>query len=766
MPSDIRTDRAAGKPLPSIGKMGFPTLMVGLFLLACLIILAASFMTVAWESNRAIERDLGRYLDKNKTIGNLILTNRKRQLEQILTSIAESPKLLTALKSGKQEAIEQSLKSALYRNNEGRLDTLILWSNLTADSYSSSTGTYDLDPLLASLADPSLLVGQPQIIGMDDGVNRPLVVLATAIHLVDASRGRLLGTLLAGLILTDNQSFIREVQTANQTNSAGLYYDKKLIAQTKGYDLPYPPSRQGVHSHRPQGATTTNDPLASSHDEELAFYYPLSLDLGADSKLTLQTSNPPGAINSLKHSVQVDFLILFSVLAPIFLLVAVLLYRFIRRSLQQVTDYAEKVVTGQDVSFIPSSIQEFNQLGKSVTELYMAWQDSEQLSQQVLNNAPSLIFIKDPDGCHLFVNKLFEEMFDKKASDIIGKTDRELFGPEMADAFQQKDKAVISMGTALKLEEIIPTKTGAKVFLTLKFPIYSKRGDLIGVCGISTDISDHKHNEIALQAAKETADLANRAKTEFLANMSHELRTPLNAIIGFSEIITAELFGKVHPRRYGDYCQEIQKSGHHLLQVINDILDVSKIEIGESELEEKVSDSASLVAAAMAMLKERAYSGEVKLSSTVPPDLPLMLVDQRRMKQILINLLSNAVKFTPARGNVKLAVRLDDAAAFHFTVTDTGIGIDQDHLEHIFEPFVQGESSYAKQFEGTGLGLTLVKKLVEQHGGDIWLTSEKGKGTVAHVVLPASRTVNRIDKQIGDQIGTRRAANQTGGYRR
>lgn len=256
-----------------------------------------------------------------------------------------------------------------------------------------------------------------------------------------------------------------------------------------------------------------------------------------------------------------------------------------------------------------------------------------------------------------------------------------------------------------------------------------------------TDLTERKHAEDALRDAKDQAETASRTKSEFLANMSHELRTPLNAVIGFSEIIHQQIFGPIGETRYVDYAKDIHASGTHLLQVINDILDISKAEAGKVELRETPVDLARALAACVKIVGPRAEAGQVRIEVDVPEDAPLLLADEQRLRQIVLNLLSNAVKFTPPGGRVNAGCGLDPDGALRLSIADTGIGMREQDISLALEPFGQIDSALARRFEGTGLGLPLTKKLVELHGGALELRSLPGKGTTAIVRFPASRCV-------------------------
>ncbi|HEY8731541.1 MAG TPA: ATP-binding protein, partial [Candidatus Limnocylindria bacterium] len=237
-----------------------------------------------------------------------------------------------------------------------------------------------------------------------------------------------------------------------------------------------------------------------------------------------------------------------------------------------------------------------------------------------------------------------------------------------------------------------------------------------------------------IQQKSAQLEVANRHKSEFLANMSHELRTPLNAIIGFSEVLQQRMFGELNDQQ-ADYLEDIKTSGQHLLTLINDILDLSKIEAGRMELE---AAPFSLVAAlnnAVTLVRERAQSHGIKLELVVAPELDTMVADERKLKQVLVNLLANAVKFTPDGGTITLrAVR--ENGEVRLAVHDTGIGIAPEDQRRIFEEFQQASHQGERSREGTGLGLTLSKRMVELHGGTISVDSAPGKGSTFTVALP------------------------------
>jgi signal transduction histidine kinase len=243
-----------------------------------------------------------------------------------------------------------------------------------------------------------------------------------------------------------------------------------------------------------------------------------------------------------------------------------------------------------------------------------------------------------------------------------------------------------------------------------------------------------------LARARDEANHANRAKSEFLAHMSHELRTPLNAINGFSEIIKDEMFGPVAPR-YRDYAADIHRSGMHLTALINDVLDLSKIEAGKLEIDETTIEPAAIVESCLRLVHDRAHKASLRLQTDLPRELPLLRADERLLKQMLLNLLTNAVKFTPEGGRVTVAAGGAADGGLVFAVRDTGIGIAAEDIPRALEPYGQVATARDRNPEGTGLGLPLVKKMIELHGGRLALDSTPGIGTTVALSFPKERVV-------------------------
>ncbi|NMG08523.1 ATP-binding protein [Brasilonema sp. UFV-L1] len=338
------------------------------------------------------------------------------------------------------------------------------------------------------------------------------------------------------------------------------------------------------------------------------------------------------------------------------------------------------------------------------------------------------IMLQDDDGIILEANQTLAKMTGYEVAQLIGKNGLTLITPESQELMRQN----ILSGYEKSYEGVVIRKDGSTFPVELQGKVILFQEQRMQVVAIR-DITERKQTESKLRESKEAAEAGNKTKSEFLATMSHELRTPLNAIMGLSQLLQQEMVGSVNEKQR-EYIDCIYDSGEHLLALINDILDLSKIEEGKEELLLSPSSVQQLCHYAMLTVRDRATEKGLKLTTKVDEQADICIADERRIKQILLNLLSNAIKFTTA-GQVSLEVK-KIPQGITFIVTDTGIGIDPSQFQFLFEPFKQLDSRLNRQFEGTGLGLALTRKLARLHGGDVLVESKLGQGSRFTLFLP------------------------------
>jgi len=354
---------------------------------------------------------------------------------------------------------------------------------------------------------------------------------------------------------------------------------------------------------------------------------------------------------------------------------------------------------------------------------------------------------QDADLRFTYVSPRYFQVTGTDPKDILGRTRHEVFGRPhrsllTAEVWDRHLKTLAAREPFRGLELPVRTAEGElRYLMTSGVPVFDDAGRFAGYRGIGRDVTEERKREFDLLDTMEVAEAANRSKSAFLAHMSHELRTPLNAVLGFSEIIRDQHFGKTGSAKYIEYAGDIYDSGRHLLALVNDVLDMSRIEAGRYELVEEHVDLHALIDSSIAMVAPRAGDSRIQLRSRLEDDLPPLRCDSRSIKQVALNLLSNAVKFTESGGTVTVSGNLAADGALELRVADTGVGIPVDHIERVFEPFHQVDDAMRRRSGGSGLGLAIPRSLVVLHGGTIELESEVGVGTTAIVRFPAERVV-------------------------
>jgi PAS domain S-box-containing protein len=369
-----------------------------------------------------------------------------------------------------------------------------------------------------------------------------------------------------------------------------------------------------------------------------------------------------------------------------------------------------------------------------------ALRHSHELLMRVIDAVPVLVSATDNEGRYVFVNDFYARHIGRPVAAIVGLTPVAVAdSPETRSAAERDRRIIAGLDPPGSFEEAIVLPTGeSRVLLTTKALLRGHDDRPSLVVTASLDITDRKEAELALVAAKEEAELASRSKTEFLANMSHELRTPLNAIIGFSQVMADEVLGPLGSARYAGYARDIASSAQHLLGIISDILDVSKLEAGKVELDDDQIDIAQMARDILHLVVERARALDIALDVEIEPKLPRLRADALKLKQVLLNLITNAIKFSHPGGRVLIRGRAAEGG-MDIDVVDRGIGMDPTEIETAITRFGQVASTWNRKHPGTGLGLPLAIGLVELHGGRIQIASEKGVGTTVTVCMPPDR---------------------------
>ena len=341
------------------------------------------------------------------------------------------------------------------------------------------------------------------------------------------------------------------------------------------------------------------------------------------------------------------------------------------------------------------------------------------------------------DRRFLRVNAMFAEIFGYSPSELIDSGSRLLYPDDRGfQELEWRGYTLIAQGGTYRGEHRMKRKGGQMIWCSLTGRAVDPTDPSRGVIWIVEDITERRWAHEELRAAKAAAEHASVMKSRFLATMSHELRTPLTSILGFAEIIRDQLFGAVGVADYAEYAGDICASGRHLLELINDVLDLSKIEAGKFELDVVPFDPQFLLTTCLRQARGRAVGRELELSLVVAPGVTVMWADERAVRQIMLNLLSNAVKFTADGGRIEVRVR-EEGAMVRLEVADTGIGIAPDKIGRVLEPFEQADNRYNRSAGGTGLGLALVNALARLHGGSVRIDSTIGVGTTVAVNLPA-----------------------------
>ncbi|MGB4106843.1 MAG: ATP-binding protein [Alphaproteobacteria bacterium] len=407
-------------------------------------------------------------------------------------------------------------------------------------------------------------------------------------------------------------------------------------------------------------------------------------------------------------------------------------------------------VTGEDgnISFL-DVIGQLDVTDQSI--LQRERDDAISLMTSIFDVSEIGIVVTDHNARVIRVNDSFVRTYGWSRDELINADVVSLVTPDEREAGRRNHDEFIRTGVRSDGEMKLIRKDGSianALFTTATLILSQKRRYLVITV---MDITLRKQMEESLRLAKDQADAANRAKSAFLANMSHELRTPLNAIIGFSEMMIKETFGALGHDKYKEYLGDVHASARHLLEIINEVLDMSKIEAGRIELDESGVDVGETIASVTRMMASKAFGSSLKINMNLPADLPGLYADQRLVRQIFINLISNAVKFSRPGGNIDIKARMLADGRLQVEIADEGVGIPTSKIKQAMEPFgqVSDRAENAQYQQGTGLGLPLARAMVELHDGKLTLESEVDEGTRVFIAFPSDRVIPLTPSQDG-----------------
>jgi PAS domain S-box-containing protein len=413
-----------------------------------------------------------------------------------------------------------------------------------------------------------------------------------------------------------------------------------------------------------------------------------------------------------------------------------------RDALQSDLEQVRTLMFASVIAFVSGSVLFVGYLGYSNRQIARQNRELKAATAQLersearlnafMHNAPTVMTILDPECRFEIVNPRTERFYGRSAAELVGRRGCEIRTLSGEPELEALKLAVIETGAAQSGQVRHVTPHGEVWKYHVAFPIHDAARSVEAVGLIGLDITE-------MIRQRERAEEASQAKSRMLANASHELRTPLNAIIGFSQVIENEMFGPVGLPAYKDYAGDIVRSGEHLVGVIDAILDLSRVESGQSGLIAARANPNEIAATAVTLVQGAAMKGGLALDVRRDDALPDIIVDSGKLTQVLVNLLSNAIKFTKYGGRVSMTCSADPTDGIAFVVTDSGIGIDAADLPQVVLPFIRGGSALERKHEGTGLGLAIAKALAEQHDGTLQIESQRGAGTKVTVRLPASR---------------------------
>jgi PAS domain S-box-containing protein len=771
-------------------RIGFSTLVL-LISIGALVPVSGMMLYLSQQlGTEAIRQETSRVLEVQSKSSEVFLDFQFRAVRQQLEKLAADPRIIEAVTEDEPEDFQQITREPEFGLLSGNAD-LYMVTSLTGEFWATAETPLSISSELALIAAEQPWDDKTWRLTVNPLPGRtPSAAAFTTAPIVDPSTGRIISLLHVAFPLTHNLGLMNELRSAINVQQVTLGLDDDLLVSTLSNSAE---SRRLINSLDVGKVTVAGG---------VSYYAWSPAVVTSDTNrllmiIGINDTNIAGFRAETRKTLWIMVLVVLVAAA----IVALVLTRATLPAVKELVSFADRVTGNEaDPRYREGMIREFNHLARALASTLLKVRESERRLLDIVDASSDWIWETDSNLRFTYISKRNTEVPNRSSKSLIGMTRREMAiqSGELSEELETSGLSqlldLLDSRKPIRKHRFASLSSDGEVRekMITAVPFVDPAGNFAGYRGATTDVTaeveatraleeyqqrledlvaertrqleeqieeretiekalieSHQTLEVRVQErtneladAMEKAEAANKAKSTFLANMSHELRTPLNAIIGFAQVWQHELFGPIDDRRYVEYADHIGDAGTHLLSLISDILDISKIEAGEVDLYLSDVNIRELGGKCLKMMEVPAGVKAIQLINRIEQDLPYLHSDETYIRQILLNLLGNAVKFTPEAGTVTLSImQSEEDGHLVLSVSDTGHGIPEDQINHVLEPFAQVADSMTRDHEGAGLGLALVKRLAEIHDARLEISSEVGKGSTFVLHFPADRSV-------------------------